>query len=105
MNLQTMLPIASQIVGRDLTHELKLFLDTREAFGAALNDEGRKFVLGHYKQLPEFLNTEEGKKATVEFMNAWAIKAYPQLAPKPGPKLELPPMPDAQPEPPSALFG
>ena len=105
MNLQTLLPIASQMVGRDLSGELQLFLSTREAVGTAAGEQGRKFLLGHYKQLPEFLASEEGKKATVAFLNAWAVKSYPQLAPEPAPKIELPPMPESVPEPPTALFG
>ena len=108
MNIQTLLPLVAQITGKDWTAEAHLFVRSRESFGRALGAEGQKFVLGHWRHLPDFLESEAGQKAAQAFTNAWAIHLYPQLAPPPKveiPKVEVPEMPAVTPEPPTALFG
>ena len=102
-----MLPFIQQVTGKDFTAEANLFIRSRESFGRAIGPEGQKFVLGHWKQLADFLETEAGQKACKEFANSWAIALYPQLAPPPKPempKIELPAVPVVQPEAPAGLF-
>lgn len=107
MNIQTLLPFVNQITGRDWSAEAHLFIRSRESFGRAIGPEGQKFVLGHWKQLANFLETDAGAKACKEFANAWAINLYPQLAPPPKvevPQLAVPEIPQPAPEPPTKLF-
>lgn len=108
MNIQSLLPLVTQITGKDWTAEAHLFIRSRESFGRALGAEGQKFVLGHWRHLADFLESEAGQKAATEFTNAWAISLYPQLTPPPKPdfpKVEVPELPQVDPEPPAALFG
>lgn len=107
MNIQTLLPFVNQVTGRDWTSEAHLFIRSRESFGRAIGPEGQKFVLGHWKQLADFLESPAGAKASKEFANAWAVHLYPQLAPPPQvtvPQLSVPEVPTAVAEPPTALF-
>lgn len=108
MNMQQLLPIISQVVGRDVSGEVNLFVRSREALGRALNPEGQRFVLGHWRQLPDFMESQAGRDAMIAFINAWIVGTYPQLAPPPQttvPQLQVPELPAIAPEPPSALLS
>ena len=108
MNLQSLLPIVSQIFGRDVSTEAHMLHRGYEATGRALNPEGQKFVKGHWRGLADFMETNEGRAAIIGFVNAWIIATYPQLAPPPQPelpRLQLPEAAPVTPEPPSGLLS
>ena len=107
MNLQSLLPFVSTVVGRDVTTEAQMLHRGYEAVGKAMNPEGQKFIIGHWRGLADFMESPAGRDAIVGFVNAWIVGTYPQLAPpeKPEiPQLNLPEAPVSQPEPPSALL-
>lgn len=87
MNLDTLLPIASQIVGRDLSPELEMFRRSKSAIGMSLNQQGQQFVTMSWRQLPAFLESPEGRAAVAAFVNAWAASLIPKtLAAEPIPE-------------------
>lgn len=74
MDIKNLLPVISQLMGRDLSAELAMFDRTKAAIGAALNQEGQIFVSQAWQGIPAFLETAEGKKAIAAFMDAWVAK-------------------------------
>jgi len=76
MNLQQLLPIASQFVGRDLTAELNAYQRSKAAITAALNLEGQVFLSQYWRGIPDFLETPEGKKAIADFLDAWVVQLH-----------------------------
>ncbi|AXC36515.1 hypothetical protein HOT57_gp71 [Pseudomonas phage phCDa] len=107
MNLQTLLPFVSSVVGRDVTAEAQMLNRGYEAVGKAMSPEGQKFIIGHWRGLADFMESPAGRDAIVGFVNAWIVGTYPQLAPPPKPeipRLNLPEAPASQPEPPPSLL-
>lgn len=101
MNLDTILPIASQMLGRDLTPELDMFRRTKHAVGMSLNQQGQQFVTLSWRQLPSFLETPEGRAAVATFVNCWASSLIPKtLAAEPIPApAAIPALEQVQPTP------
>jgi len=83
MNLQALLPLASQAVGRDLSVELNLFYRARAAVGSALTQEGQLFFSQNWPKLVDFMETPEGKKAVASLVDAWAQSFVPKSFAKP----------------------
>ena len=107
MNLQSLLPFVSTVVGRDVTTEAQMLHRGYEAVGRSMNPEGQKFIKGHWRGLADFMETPAGRDAIVGFVNAWIVGTYPQLAPPPKaevPILNIPEAPASEPEAPTALL-
>lgn len=90
MNLETLIPLLSQVMGRDLSPELALFNRTKAAVGSCLNRQGQEFLTLNYKTIPDFMETVEGREATTAFLNAWVKSLLPATitqppAPEPAP--------------------
>lgn len=77
MDMRIVVPLISQIVGKDISGEIDLFFRARASVGDALNDEGQKFFIANWRSMADFMGTEEGMKATSEFVQAWADKLNP----------------------------
>lgn len=87
MNTEELLKLASQIMGRDLKVDLDLFYQGRAAIGKCLDEQGQQFFIHNYRTIPAFMETPEGQKAIVTFLNAWAETLIPQaVVPNPAPK-------------------
>lgn len=107
MNLQTLLPFISSVVGRDVTAEANMLNRGYEAVGRSMSPDGQKFIVGHWRGLADFMETPAGREAIVAFVNAWIVGTYPQLAPPPPteiPKLNIPEAPVVTAEPPPGLL-
>lgn len=90
MDINTILPVISKVMGRDLSVEVNLFYRTRAAIGASLNKQGQEFFVKNWPQAVDFMETPEGQKAVAAFINAWAQSLIPKTMEK-GP--EPPPLP------------
>lgn len=92
MNLQVLVPVISKALGKDISGEVNLFFRARAAIGASLNPTGQEFFMKNWHSIPAFMETAAGRKATADFMNAWAASLFPK-------SLEAEPIPDPQPLP------
>lgn len=79
MNLQQLLPIASQFLGRDLTTELNTYQRSKAAIAGALNHEGQAFLQQYWPGIPDFLETQEGRKAVTDFLDAWVVHLHDRI--------------------------
>lgn len=78
MNIQMLLPVISKALGRDISVEVNLFYRTRAAIGASLNQQGQQFFAENWQHIPAFMETPAGRKASAQFINAWAASLIPQ---------------------------
>lgn len=77
MNINTLLPIISNAVGRDLSIELNMFYRIRAAIGASLTPEGQEYFINNWRSVVSFMETPEGKKATATFLDTWVQSSAP----------------------------
>lgn len=104
MNIRQLLPYANQLFGRDITNEVEGFFSAREAVGKALNPEGQKFVIDHWRGLADFMHTPAGQAAIVTFMESWgkhmtSVLSGTQIGAVPAPVTNPPAAPAIDPQP------
>lgn len=73
MNLNILIPVISKIVGKDISEEVELFYRTRSAIGNSLSEESKIFFIQNWKSIADFMETEDGQKATADFVDSWTI--------------------------------
>lgn len=78
MKWEALLPILSNLVGRDLSKEANLFLRARDAIGQSLNKEGQEFFTENYPDIVRFMETPEGQKSIGQFMESWVASMVPK---------------------------
>lgn len=83
MNIQPLLPVLSQLAGRDVAPDVQLFYSSRAAIGKALNPQGQAFFIQNWRGIAIFLESPEGQKAIEVFMTAWAEALTPPAEPAP----------------------
>lgn len=71
MNLSVLLPVISQMAGRDLTPEAQLFFRARSAIGTALSPEGQAHFIENWRGIVDFMETEKGQAALKRFLGNW----------------------------------
>lgn len=76
MNLEQLLPIASQFLGRDLSGELAAYQRSKAAIAGALNQEGQVFLQQYWRGIPDFLETQDGRKAVTDFLDAYVVHLH-----------------------------
>lgn len=90
--LQSLIPIASKALGRDLSIEANLFFRARAAVGSALSQEGQLFFMQNWPKLVDFMESPQGQKEIAKLMDAWARSLVPPSLSKP-PDVPTPPNP------------
>lgn len=99
MNINQLLPLMTQVLGRDYTPEVNSFFSAREAVGKALNPAGQQFVINNWRIMAEFMHTPAGQAAIVAFIEAWAGHMHSILKPAEDASVELQPPSVEEPEP------
>lgn len=77
MDIQTLLPLISKVVGRDVSREISLFYRGRSAIGNTLNQEGKTVFIEHWPKIVDFMETPDGQKAITTFLDSWAASLVP----------------------------
>lgn len=86
-NIHILIPVISKALGRDITNDVSLFFRARAAVGDSLNEEGQKVFAEHWPKLVDFMESQEGKQAISNFLDAWVISFQPKEVKAP----EVPP--------------
>lgn len=71
MNLAALIPLASQMTGRDITPDVQLFFRARAAVGQALSPEGQDHFIKNWRGLVDYMESEAGQKSLKRFLGNW----------------------------------
>lgn len=71
MSLAMLVPLVSQMLGRDVTPDVELFFRARSAVGQALTAEGRAYFVENWRSLADYMESEEGQQALQFFLEGW----------------------------------
>lgn len=71
IDLNTIIPIASQFFGRDMTGDFQNFFRSRAAVGSALDEKQQKFFVENWKNIAQFLETPSGQRVVQESIAIW----------------------------------